>query len=862
MNLRRRMEKDLGRDLREHIELATQENFERGMAPAEARLAALRKFGNVTRAMEDTYAVWHWMALDRLRQDLRYAGRTLLRNPGFAAVAVLTLALAIGMTTAVFSVVNAILLRPPPYPDAARLVWVANRIDRLKMEAVAGPDFFEWKDRARSIDRMASYTYSGRTLGGGAESEQIGVAAVTEDFLPLVGARAEAGRLLTSKERGLLLTHRLFMRRFAGSPATIGKTVLLDGRPYTIAGVLPESFRFDLPLDSGEATRDIEALVPDQMTRESQTRGGRMSILNVIARLRPGVRTGQAFAELDAIQRNVWREDRSGFYGSMRLVVMPLQDRMVSGSRRALLVLLAAVGCVLLIGCVNVANLLLARSTARRREIALRSAIGAGRGGVIAQLVAEGLVLALAGGVCGLLVAHLALAAIIRMGANAVPRLAEAGLDPAALAFTLAISCATGVLFGLGPALALSRPRLADVLKEGSRTLSDGAAALGSRRLLMAAEVAVAVVLLTGAGLLLRSFWRMNARPAGFASERTAVMLVTLGGAARVDELLSRVCGLPGVEACGISNARMRGFLAAEGVEFPPNQAPQTVFHTVSAGYFRAMGMRLAAGRWLSDRENELVVMVNEAFARRVFGTRDAVGRRIRTGSAGLVVSQPGAPATPNGMASIVGVVADLRYTALDQEPGPETYLPYRQSSSLRGMDVVVRASGDATPVAGAASKAIASIDPAQAVYDVRTLEQALADSIAPRRFNLLLLGGFAGAALLLAVVGIYGVMSYAVTQRTHEVGVRMALGAGRRQVVRMIVRQGLLVAAAGLAAGLAASLGLARLIRGMLYEVGPADPWTFAGVCAVLAVAVWAACWIPARRAAAVDPMVALRYE
>jgi putative ABC transport system permease protein len=857
------MEDDLGRDLREHIELATQENIERGMSPEEARLAALRKFGNVTRAMEDTYAVWHWMAFDRLRQDLRYALRTLRRNPGFAAVAVLTLALAIGMNTAVFSVVNAVLLRPLPYPAAARLVWVANRIERFKMEAVAGPDFFAWKDGARSVDRLASYTYSGKTLGAGEESEQIGVAAVTEDFLPVVGARAEAGRLFAPEDRAaLLLTHRLFVRKFGGDRTALGRTVTLDGRPYTIAGVLPESFRFDLPLDSGDDTRDIEALIPDTMTRESQTRGGRMSILNVIARLKPGVRPGQAFAELDAIQRNAWSEDRSGFYGSMKLVVTPLQDRLVSGSRRALLMLLAAVGCVLLIGWVNVANLLLARSTVRRKEIALRSAIGAGRGRVIAQLVAEGLVLALAGGAAGLLVARLALAAIVRLGVHAVPRLAETGLDLRVLAFTLALSCATGVLFGLGPALSLSRANLAEVMKEGSRALSAGAPGLGSRRILMAGEVAVAVVLLSGAGLLLRSFWRMNVRPAGFAPDRTVVMHVTLAGAARVDELLSRVAVLPGVEACGISNARLRGFIQAEGVEFPPNQAPQTVFHTVSAGYFRAMGMRLAAGRWLTDRESEPVVMVNQAFARRVFGREDVVGRRVRTGSAGLVISQPGAPASQNVMASIVGVVADLRYTALDQEPGPETYLPYRQSGSLRGMDVVLRAFGDPSPAAGAARKTIAAIDPAQAVYDVQTLEQALADSIAPRRFNLLLLGTFAGAALLLAVVGVYGVMSFAVSQRTHEVGVRMALGAGRGQVVRMMVRHGLLVAAVGLGAGLAAAFALTRLIRGMLYEVGPADPWTFAGVCAVLAAAVWAACWIPARRAAAVDPMVALRVE
>jgi putative ABC transport system permease protein len=815
------------------------------------------------RVQEETYAVWHWMAFERLRQDLRYALRGLRRNPGFAAVAILTLALGIGMNTAVFSVVNAVLLRPLPYPEAGRLLWVANRIERFQLEAVAGPDFYDWKDAARSLDGMASYTYSGKTLGAGAESEEIGVAAVTDDFLPMTGARAERGRLFGADERAaLLLTHRLFVRKFGGDHAAVGRTVTLDGRAYTIAGVLPENFRFVLPLDSGGDAREIEAYIPDTMTRESQTRGGRMSILNVIARLKPGVRVGQAYAELDTIQRNIWREERSGFYDSMKLVVMPLQDRVVGGSRRALAVLLAAVGCVLLIACANVANLLLARSTGRMREIAVRAAMGAGRGRIIAQLMAEGLVLAAAGGTAGLLVARLAVAAIVRLGGHAVPRLAETSLDPRVLAFALALSCATGVFFGLGPALAVSRANLAHVLKEGSRSLSGGAAALGARRLLIAGEVAAAVVLLIGAGLLMRSFWRLNARPSGFAPERTVTMRMTLAGAARVDDVLRRIAGLPGVEAGGISNARLRGFIGAEGVQFPPNQTPQTIFHTVSAGYFRAMGMRLAAGRWLTDRETGPVVMVNEALARQVFGNREPIGRRIRTGSAGRVVSESGAPGTQNVMATIVGVVADLRYTELDQPPGPETYIPYGQSNSLRGMDVVIRAAGDPATVAGAAAKTIAAIDPAQAVYDVQTLEQSLADSIAPRRFNLLLLGAFAAAALLLAVVGIYGVMSYAVTQRTHEVGVRMALGAGRTQVVRMIVRQGLLVSFAGMAAGVGAAIGLTRLIRSMLYEVGPGDPWTFVGVCAILGAAVAAACWIPARRAAAVDPMVALRYE
>ncbi len=861
MNLRRRMEDGLARDIQDHIELATRENMERGMAPAEARFAALRKFGNVGRVTEETYAVWHWMAIDRLRQDVRYTLRGLSRNPGFAAMAILTLALGIGMNTAVFSVVNAVLLRPLPYPDANRLVWVANRIERFHLEAVGGPDFLDWKEQARSFDRLAGYSYGGVTLGSGADAEQIGVASISPDFAWITGARPEAGRLFAPGDRhALLLTHKLFERRFGGDPSAVGRTVMLDRVPYTIAGVLSEGFQFTLPTDAD--SHDIEALRPSDVIPQNQTRGGRMSILNVVGRLKPGVTVSQAYAELDTIQRNMWRDDRSGFYKFMKLVVVPLQDRLVGNSRRALLVLLGAVGCVLLIACVNIANLLLARATVRQREIAVRAAIGAGRGRMIAQVMTEGMVLALAGVSVGLLLARFALAAVVRLGAQAVPRLGETTIDPRVLGLTLLVACGTGLLVGLGPALSLSRANLAEVLKEGGRTSSGGSAPLQAHRILTAGEVALAVVLLTGAGLLLRSFWRMNARPAGFAPDRTVSMRVSLGRREAADEVLARVAAVPGVEACGLSNARMRGFVEAEGIQFPPNQVPQTVFHTVSTGYFGAIGMRLVEGRWLTDHESEPVAMVNESFARRVFGDANPIGRRIRTGSGGMNIDQGGAAMPRDTMAAIVGVVADLRYTKLDEEAGAEVYAPYRQANALRDVDVILRAERSPMTVAAAARRTVAAIDPTRPVYDLQTLEQALADSISPRRFNLLLLGIFAGAALLLALVGIYGVMSYTVTQRTHEVGVRMALGAGRQQVVRMIVRQGLLVAAAGMSAGVAAALALAGVIRGMLYEVAPSDPWTFAAVCGILSAAVAAACWVPARRAAGVDPMVALRYE
>jgi putative ABC transport system permease protein len=865
---------DLHSDFQDHIERETRENIERGLSSDAARAAAMRKFGNVARVTEDTYAVWRCLWLERLLQDLRYALRGLRKSPGFTAAAIATLALGIGMNTVVFSVIDAVLLRPLPYPDAERLVWLANYSEQFKLEAVAGPDFFDWKERARSFDKMASYTFSGMTVGAGAESDEVGVATVSDGFLEITGARPAIGRLFTPRDRNaLLLSHRYFARRFGGDPAVVGKTVTINGRPFEICGVLPEIFRFDLPLQSPNLDRrDIEAYIPETMTPQTQIRGQRMSILNVVARMKPGVRTGQALAELATIQADIARHDSSGFYRTLQLHVTPLQEQVVGGSRRGLLVLWAAVGFVLLIAFVNVANLMLGRATARRGEIAIRAAMGAGRARMAAQLMVEGLVLAIAGGAGGIAVARVALGAVMRFVGAAVPRLGESSLDMRVLAFTLLLSAATGLLFGIAPVFWLSEMNLAHVLKEGGRARSAGRMGMLTRRLLMAAELAVALVLLIGAGLMIRSSWRMNSRPAGFAPERILTMKISLLGPAYrekpaqlayFEQVIDRLARTPGVEAAGIGNARLRGTIEAEGIRFPANQAPQTTYHTVSAGYFRALGMRLTAGRWLTDDEPDPVVAVNEALARQVFGAADPIGKRIRTGSAqGMVVSQSGSAAPMNTMATIVGVVADLRYTKLDAAPSPETYIPYRQASSTRGMDVVALTAGDPAALAPAARSAIAAIDPAQSVYDVETLEHALADSIAPRRFHLLLLGIFASVALVLAIVGIYGVMAYAVAQRSHEIGVRMALGAQRGEVVGMMVRQGMLVAACGMAVGVVAALALTRVMATLLFDVRPTDPATFAAVCGILAAAALLACCAPALRAARVDPTIALRYE
>jgi putative ABC transport system permease protein len=852
---------ELRRDIDEHIAHETQDNLDRGMTLEAARAAALRKFGNRTRIAEDTWSVWRAVWLDRLLQDARYAFRVLSRNPAFAAVAVLTLALGIGMNTAVFAVVNAVLLRPLPYPDAGRLVWLAEGSERSHFDAVRALDYFEWKARAHSFEKIVPYDYAGGTIAFGSQADQIGTIAASDDFLALTGARAERGRLFTPADRDvILITHQSWVRRFGSDPNIAGKPVLFDGHAVTICGVLPESYRFTLPREGPQVdAREIEAYVPDFV--EPTPDRTEQRIVTVVAKLRPGVRLSQAAAELEAIQSDVARHYPAAMAESLKLRILPMRDRLVGESRRALLVLFAAVAFVLLIACANIANLTLARAGARQREIAIRAAIGAGRTRMIAQMLAEGVVLALLGGAAGLLFARLTLGAVIRLGAHAVPRLAEAAIDPAVLGFTFLLSTATGILFGLGPVISLSRASLAYVLKEGAATVSPGASRIAVRRFLMAGELAVTLVLLVSAGLMLRSFWVMNAHPPGFAPEKILTAKVALSGPsyhdreaqlAYFERLLDRVRAA-GVIAAGVTNVPVRGIVIAEGIQFPEQQRPRTTYHSVSTGYFPAMGMRLVAGRWLSDREPSPVVLINESFARAVYGNADPLGHRIQA---------PSANPTQESLATIVGVVADLRYAKLDARPAPETYVPYRQAIYVGSMDILVRTAGDASASAATIRNLIAELDPTQPVYNVQTLEQALADSIAPRRFNLLLLGIFAAAALLLAVVGIYGVMGYAVTQRTHEIGVRMALGARRGEVVRMVVQQGMTTAAAGIVIGAVAALGLTRVIASLLYEIAPTDGPTFAVVCTVLAAAALLACCLPALRASKVDPVVALRYE
>ena len=863
MSLRRRMENDIDRDIRDHIEMETRENIERGMAPEEARLAALWKFGNVLRAAEDTRAVWRWMWADRLLQDTRYALRGLRRNPVFAAVAILTLALGIGLNTAVFSVVSAVLIKPLPYPDPDRIVWLANYNRRFHFEAASAPDFANWHDEAHSFEAMAGYGTVDSTVQDGDRSFKHGFVFMSPEFWRLAGERPALGRLFSEGDRNVVvLTWRMFQQSFGGDRRVVGRVVLVDGRPQTVIGVLPEDFRFLVPPDTeGGMSGQAEAFTPNIITPELRARGRSILIMFVVAKLKPGVPIEKARAELQTIQARVAQQNplMRRFYGALELRVVPLQEKLVGERRRALVILLAAVAFVLLIACANLGNLLLARATARQREIAIRAAIGAGRVRLLRHFLVEGLTLALAGGAAGLALARAADVLLIRLSPAAVPRLGEVSIDWRVWVFALTLSILAGCIFGLAPLVSLPTASLYSVLKDGGRGASAGMAGLRLRRLLVAAELALALILLTSAGLMVKSFARMYAHPASFQPEKIGVVKVFLSGPAYRDSmrpaalayterLLEQVSRVPGVEAVSLGHILGRGAVDVEGPpRFPPGQAPQVFSRAVCASYPRVVGIPLIKGRWITDDEPALAVMVNETFVQRVFGSEDPLGKRVNA---------------YGGYATIVGVVGDLKLSRLDAGADPELLIPYKQARDLRRLEILIKTAGRPEPILPEVRKVVQRLDPTQPPYGVTTLEDALAESIAPRRFNLLLLGTFAGSAVLLALIGIYGVMSYAVTQRTNEIGIRMALGAHRGEIVRLVVRQGMSVALSGIAVGTLAALGLTRLIATLLFEVNPNDPSTFSVVTFALAATSFLASWLPARRAARVDAMSALRYE
>ena len=862
---------DLDREIRDHIEREVEDNLARGMSPEEARTAAIRKFGNVTRVKEDVRGVWIPDWLDQLRQDARDAARYVRRNPAFSFAIVVTLALGIGLTTAIYSVVNAVLLRPLAYAHPERVVWLSTRGKESRPgreEIMNSIDFAVWKSQASSLEHMVAYDYADSTVVIGGEASRIRIVSASDGFWPVTGARPLFGTLPTSADPpAIVLSHRVFREQFRGDPSVIGQTAAIDGRPATIAAVLPEDFQPQLVafpfapaydrVDAG-AYRVMQLQPPPQVIGPTT----QVRIYQAFGELKAGVTIAQARAEIDAIHGRQQREHPSPFGGDSTAVLTPLRERIVGPSRVALGVLLAASILVLVIACANVANLLLSRSSERRKEIALRMSVGSGPMRVVRQLLAESLGYAVLGGVGGVLFASWLVNTVVTVIGPAVPRLNETTLDLNVSAVAVAISIGTALLFGVGPALALVSTNVHEVLKEGGRSVSASRRVLIAGRVMAAAQVALTIVLLAGAGLMFKSVWQMTRYPSGFTPDQILTMKIDFRGPqyreqkARHDfasALLAKARTLPGVREAALTTGRESTMIVLkEGEPIPPPQlraAREAPVSSISPGFGPMLGMSLARGRWLNEIETGSVV-INESLARRDFGDVDPIGARIRMPWLG-----------GDRLATIVGVARDLKYSDIDKDTAPELFF-HHTDAPIFSILMVMRTDGDPLAVAPSIRQALSTIDPTQSFYSIRTMEQALAESIAPRRFNLLLLGIFALVALLLAALGIYGVVAYAVAERTQEIGIRLALGAERARVVRMIVSQGMASVFAGLIVGLVSAYAATRLIAGLLYGVGSHDATTFVIATSALAVIAFIACAAPAMRAALVDPVIALRAE
>ncbi len=799
---------------------------------------------------------------DEMFQDVKYGVRMLLKNKGFTAVAALTLMLGIGANTAIFSVVNAVLLRPLPFPEPDRLVWLreSHPPTNVPQTSVAFLNFLDWRSQNKVFAQMAAYREYGFNLQVGDEPKRLNGAVVSVDFFATLGSQPAIGRAFLPAEdapggeRAVILSHALWSQSFGGDPQLVGRRLKVDGQDHTVVGVMPPGFRF--PADGAELWLPL-ALDP---------KVGRVShALRVLGRLKPGATLDEARADMETIAARLdqaYPDTNKGW----RVFMQPLHEAISGRMRQPLFVLLGAVLFVLLIVCANVANLLLSRNAARERELAVRAALGAMRGRILRQLLTESLLLALLGGAGALLLAAGAVKLLTATGPRDVPRLNEAALDLPVFAYTLAVALLTGLIFGMAPAWQQSRLNLNAALKSGARMAGGGARRL--RQLLVAAEVAFALLLLIGAGLTLKSFARLHQVAPGFDARGGLTMEINLSlskyarreqRAAFLQQALERLKILPGVEFAGATHRLPLRGNSAIGFQVegrpapPPGQNISVNWRSISPDYFRARGAPLLSGRTFTEEEawQKLnAVIINHALQRRYWPDENPLGKRIKIG---------GAPDSP--WITVVGVAADVKESGLNVDTQAGLYLPY-VFSPTPAMTLVLRTGPEPLSLAAAAGAAIRQVDSEQAVSNISTLEQLLSDTVAQPRLNTGLLALFALLALLLAAVGIYGVMAYAVASRTQEIGLRMAMGAQARDVLKLVVGQGMKVVAFGLALGLLAALGLTRWLKTLLFGVEAIDPLTYAVIAALLAAVALLACYIPARRATKVDPLIALRQE
>jgi len=889
---KRRLDLQLDSELRFHLEQQIATNIAHGMSPAEARRRALAQFGGLEYMKEEAREARGTFSLESLLQDVGFALRMLRKSPGFSITAILTLALGIGATTAIFSVVNAVLLKSLPYDHSDKLVFVQERIPKFSQRAVSvsAPDVLVMQRENHVFDDLAAFRGEALNLSGAGEPQRLLGERVSSSLFPMLGAHALLGRTFSTNEDPpghfvTVLSYSLWQEHFGGDAGIIGKSIALDGQAYTIIGVMPAKFEFPprgMPAPNGQTA---SLWIPIGFTHAELADLGDNFNNGVIARLKPGITLAQARSQMSVVANEILKTwDALGpQVASMGLKleapVTPLQEVVVSGVRTLLYLLLAAVGFLLLIACANVANLLLSRAAGRHREITIRAALGARRGRIVRQLLTESVMLALIGGVLGVFLAIGGTHVLAASAPDNIPQVQQITVDPAALIFALLISVFTGVLFGLVPAFAAARVDLNDTLKESGRSAGSSRRVFFARSVFVVAQVSVAFLLIIGGALFLRSFVRAENSGIGIEPRNVITASVSLpvarySDAPRVNsffqELFARLQSDPGIESVGAASDLPTDMnwdhtFAIENHPLPAAaKMPDCAHSLVIGNYFKALGFRLVAGRFFAPAEEQgksKVVIISAGMAKQYFAGENPLGKRIKWGT-----DQGDSP-----WLTIVGVVSDVKEIALDEPSMPHTYAPYLQDCAGRDMmssgmcsslNVAIRAQIAGSAATANLRSAVEHLDSTEPVTHVRTLTQVLESSIAPRKFDTLLLGVFACAALFLAAIGLYSVLAYGVSQQTREIGIRVALGAQRSDILRGVLLNGTKLVCFGLVIGAAAALALTRLMQNMLYDVSATDPLTFASVAILLVMVALAACFIPARRAMKVDPMGALRYE
>ncbi|HYL84587.1 MAG TPA: ABC transporter permease [Candidatus Angelobacter sp.] len=858
---RNRMLKELEEDIREHIERETQDNIERGMTPEEAGHAAMRKFGNVTRVKEDVREAWGFVWLEQLLQDIRLGLRMLRKSPGFTTVAILTLALGIGANTAIFSVINGVLLSPLPYKNPQQLV-VMKPNDSL-------PNVTDIQKQARAFSQSGGINVEPMDYTGGTEPVQLRVGLVNAGFLETLGIQPMLGRIISPGEdveggpRFAVVSYPFWQTYLGSNPQAMNKEILLGGNSYTVIGVMPASFA--PPVEHADVFVSLWVGYPSAAAQRG------VHFMHTYWRLKPDFTLAQAQLEMATIDH--WlAEQYPAEEKERKTQLVALHEWLVGDVRQALLVLFGAVGLVLLIACANFASLLMTRAVAGRQELVIRAALGAGRGRLIRKTLTESVLLSVLGGAAGLLLAQWGTSMLLALRPEKLALLSGIHTDTRVLAFVFTVSVLTGIVFGMAPAWIAARADVAEALKESGRSTTAGTMGHRIRKILVTWELALALVLLVGAGLLIKGFSRLRSMNPGFDAANMMTMYVQLppmryGEIPKQNqfrrELLTRLNSLPGVQAAMVTDIPLGGNYVDHSFVIdgrPPltvGSEPEAQTLSVMGDYFQVMRIPLRAGRDFTalDREGQpLVAIVNEEMVREFFPRENPVGARIHW-------ARDEGP--PHWM-TIIGVVGDVKHSGLNQPTDPAVYTPFSQNDEAwrRFMTLAIRARDASPGLVEEVKNQVWSLDSQIPVSDVHTMEELMAVSLAQQRFNMLLLGHFAALALILAAVGIYGTMAHAVNQRTHEIGIRTALGAQRRDVLRLVMGDGAKIALFGIVIGIAGALALTRLMASLLFEVKPTDPATFAGVAILLSIVALAACWIPARRAMRTDPMVALRYE